>query len=370
MGCFNIQDAITKNTLTYSDKCKFMFISNCSSGREAPINITDNWAPVSTIFTGNYNDYGTMEGVHKCRGLKIFEDYFKLDIDQILNIVRNNHRGIYSHYSPIIEIFKGEEEARLFRDKEVALNNITMFSDKFILERNKLKYIYRDNQEYFTFDINEHTCIIERYYFDYKSKEYVKGDLYEIKFKYLKLLDFFEEIYKKTNVLFGFELIEELRIKKLYDLQLFVFSESVFDYIISRKELSTKSTRIIKELKNIEEISNKMDSIQDKDSDEYFDLELNLDDSKNIHMNIIPTNYYIFRNIYKVENLIKLKYELDNFIIVMSFLELLNIGIYPSRYAPQETKYLEEYEFHKFCSEEAISRYRIYMKKGKKIQIK
>ncbi len=55
-----------------------------------------------------------------------------------------------------------------------------------------------------------------------------------------------------------------------------------------------------------------------------------------------------------------MKYELNNFITVTSFLELLNIGIYPSMYAPQEAKYLEEYEFHKFCSEEAISRYRMY----------
>ena len=87
MGCFNIQDAISKNVITGGEPVKFIFISKTKE-KAAPVYITDNWYPISTIFDGNYDEYGSVEMIEQSAGLKVFEEYFQLNIEQILEIVK------------------------------------------------------------------------------------------------------------------------------------------------------------------------------------------------------------------------------------------------------------------------------------------
>lgn len=82
MGCFNIQDSITKNSITHGTVVKFMFISKVKNRYNEPAcNFTDNWTPISTIFDAEYNDYGSVENVKQSDALKIFEEHMRLDID-------------------------------------------------------------------------------------------------------------------------------------------------------------------------------------------------------------------------------------------------------------------------------------------------
>lgn len=355
MGCFNIQDAITKNTLTYSDKCKFMFVSRNPYGGEGPsVYITDNWTPSSTIFIGDYNDYGTMESVQETKGLKIFEEYYNLKIGDILSIVRNNNRSVFSSCSPVINIFKGAEFSKFFfdYDSEVSVENIMKVSNKFALDNGVLRYNYIDGSVYYTFEFIEKQCIIKKFSI-YESKKFEVVSIYRVSmFGVSRLSNFFEAISEKTKVLFGFTRQEESRIKKLMELQLFVFSEGVIDYICSKTKIHNNIER---ELNTVLEKVKEFNDIDDIDSEQRFIMEMKLD-SNDFFRSVIPSQHYQFKEIYRTEYLEDLIDEINEFIKLMIFLQNLNISIYPSSYASQETFYKEETSFHKFCSDEARKR--------------
>ena len=362
MGCFNIQDAITKNSITYGTAVKFMFISKVENRyNELACYITDNWCPISTIFDAEYNDYGSVENVKQSDSLKVFEEHMRLDIDQILEIISNNSRSPYNSCSPIMKIYRPDlsKDFHSYRT-EVSIDNICKLSNKFeIINETKLKYTESDNLYYtFDFDFEKFKVNINQYNFDYNNKQFNLAKSYDINFQYDKhIAAFFEKVYEKTKFLFLFDVGERLIIEKLLNAQLFVFTETCFNYIMETKMSKNSRDSVNKKLQELQEMYNKINETTDEDSKER--LEWNLEDKETLHR-CIPSNHYKFKRVYDIQNLIKISEEYTNFSLLMNFMYLLNIEVVPSNYASQETFRKEEADFHKFCSQEAKSKYKEY----------
>lgn len=117
-------------------------------------------------------------------------------------------------------------------------------SNKFELDNNILRYNYIDGSVYYTFEFIEKQCIIKKFSI-YKSKEFEVVNIYHVSmFGVNRLSNFFEAISEKTKVLFGFTRQEESRIEKLMNLQLFVFSKGVLDYICSKTKIYKNIERV------------------------------------------------------------------------------------------------------------------------------
>lgn len=358
MGCFNIQDAITKNSITYGTQVKFMLISKVFHEYSEPAcYITDNWSPISTILDAEYDDYGSVENIKPCKSLEILEEYMGLDINQIVEIIRENLRSLYSVCSPIIKIYRPELSNIFYSyDTEISIENIFKLSDKFeMIDESKLKYTVSPVSHYtFEFDFEKSNVNIHQFNYNYFSKQFHLYNSWDINFQYNKhIRAFFEIVYDKTKFLFLFNDGERVIIEKLLKTQLFVFTGTCFDYIMKTKKSKNSKESINKKLQEFRVMYDKLNETTDEEAKHI--LEWQLEDNETLYR-CIPSNEHGFKRIYNNEKILEITEDYTNFNILMNFLKLINIEIAPSIYASQQTFRHEEYDFHKFCAKEAKSK--------------
>lgn len=102
MGCFSVCCTISKLTITAGDEAYFIPLIPASTellGGTMYLDQKDLFMPLCLPIKGSYDDYGSLEDIVHDENTKALEKYFKMSIEDIIEILTDTRQDIYDSFS-------------------------------------------------------------------------------------------------------------------------------------------------------------------------------------------------------------------------------------------------------------------------------
>lgn len=118
MGCFSVCCTISKLTITAGDEVYFVPLLPASKellGGSMYMDKQDLFIPLCLPIKGTYDDYGSLEDIVHDKNTKALEAYFKMPIEDIVELLTDTRVDVYDSYSAYSEHFL-EDSAYLSED--------------------------------------------------------------------------------------------------------------------------------------------------------------------------------------------------------------------------------------------------------------
>lgn len=299
MGCFNVSCGISKMSIGLDDEVyviplyKSAYAQNLSR-KMMILSQEEIFAPLCFPIKGTYDEYGSIENIEKNKNTKIIENYFKLKIEDFINIICDSRgNDLYDSYCKIHEILFNKKDLKYLK-KDVSLND---FFKHFGFKENNKTY-ERDN---IIFDISEGETnkYVKLIYNNEETKIFCDYGLNDSSFKY-SILSIFSE---KTNNYLGVKKGYENIVKILLNTYIMFVKAEIYEYMCE-KTLGNKKRKMLYDCNISESILKKL-NFKEKELgsgeyiyDEIKDLSIKLSYPKNI--------IKIENKTYKVETILDL----------------------------------------------------------------
>lgn len=196
MGSFSVACGISKLPITSNEKAIFVFLEKNKTNENKIyfLNNTELYRPVLLPIKGTYNTYGLIENIEKDINVELIEKHFKMDIDRLLEFIRDDNTNLFSEYgNSILDIYKKEKQ-KIDGSFEAYLDNGFEFK-----KENNIEFLY--NKEFDLKILNRD--VYKEFNFDDRSFKFICNN------KEVLLTNNFKDIdgliFKHFNIVLGLE---------------------------------------------------------------------------------------------------------------------------------------------------------------------